>query len=181
MDQIFNRFENLIRSMFQGSEADEPRSARTGDPDLDAAWDELDDFLKHGDSGSYGAGGGSTYRRAGSGTGGGTSYGGGTYRGGAYGAGGSYRSGTYGAGGSAYGSRASSANSMEDLRQDYANLGAPFGSSLEQVKKAYKDLLRQYHPDKFASDPEKLKFATEITQRMNMSYQRIRERLQVKK
>jgi len=41
------------------------------------------------------------------------------------------------------------------------------------VKKSYKRLLRQYHPDKHAHDPEKLKTATEITQRINVAFARI--------
>lgn len=63
----------------------------------------------------------------------------------------------------------------EKLRPDYANLKVPFGSSFEAVKQAYKKLLRQYHPDKHANDPQKFKMATEITSKLNQSFQRIRE------
>lgn len=47
MDQIFDRFERLFKSwVAQGEASDAKRSAhRSGDPDLDAAMDELDDFL----------------------------------------------------------------------------------------------------------------------------------------
>ena len=69
--------------------------------------------------------------------------------------------------------RASYSGMDEHLSQDYANLelspGAPFG----EVKKSYRNLLRKYHPDRFAMDPEKQKLATEITQKINVSFQRI--------
>jgi DnaJ-domain-containing protein 1 len=65
--------------------------------------------------------------------------------------------------------------SRERLRGDYANLKVRFGAPLEEVKTAYKKLLRQYHPDKHASDPQKFKLATEITSKINQSFQRIAE------
>lgn len=66
----------------------------------------------------------------------------------------------------------------EDLRQDYANLEVPFGSDIEVVKRAYKTMIMRYHPDKHAGDPEKLRVATEITKKVNESFERIRTRLE---
>ncbi|MBN1524819.1 MAG: J domain-containing protein [Spirochaetales bacterium] len=63
------------------------------------------------------------------------------------------------------------------LKQDYANLKVPFGASLKDVREAYKKLLRQYHPDRHARDPEKFKMATEITSKINQSYQNIEDYL----
>jgi DNA segregation ATPase FtsK/SpoIIIE-like protein len=63
----------------------------------------------------------------------------------------------------------------ESLRDDYKNLKVPFGAQFEEVKQAYKKLLRQYHPDKHANDPQKFKMATEITSKLNQSFQRIKE------
>lgn len=63
---------------------------------------------------------------------------------------------------------------MESLRQDYANLEVSFGAPFEEVKRSYKKLLRRYHPDRHSSDPEKLKLATEITTKINESYNRIK-------
>lgn len=63
----------------------------------------------------------------------------------------------------------------DNLKKDYANLEVPFGSSFLEVKKSYKKLLRKYHPDKFANNPNKLKIATEITKKINESFARIRE------
>lgn len=47
MDQIFDRFERLFKSWMAQEAAPQPgeRRPRSGDPDLDAAMDELDDFL----------------------------------------------------------------------------------------------------------------------------------------
>ncbi len=63
---------------------------------------------------------------------------------------------------------------MDHLREDYAILEVPFGAPFEQVKRAYKKMLRRYHPDRHSSDPEKLKLATEITTKINESYNRIK-------
>lgn len=60
------------------------------------------------------------------------------------------------------------------LKEDYTNLEVPFGSSFSVVKTNYKSLVRKYHPDVNASDPEKLKVATEIMKKLNNSYQRIK-------
>ena len=60
------------------------------------------------------------------------------------------------------------------LTEDYANLEVPFGTSFDVVKTQYKSLVRKYHPDINASDPEKLKTATEIMKKLNNSYQRIK-------
>jgi DnaJ-domain-containing protein 1 len=71
-------------------------------------------------------------------------------------------------------SRGATKDEIEQLRKDYTNLEVPFGASFEEVRKAYKNLLRKYHPDRFATDPNKLKIATEITKKINESYQKIK-------
>ena len=65
-------------------------------------------------------------------------------------------------------------SSSPSLAQDYANLELKLGASFENVRSSYKRLLKKYHPDRFANDPEKQKLATEITQKLNQSYQSIR-------
>ncbi len=62
----------------------------------------------------------------------------------------------------------------EALRRDYGNLEVPVGADDEVVHRAYKRLVREYHPDRYAADPAKQKYATEITQKINESYQRIK-------
>ena len=62
----------------------------------------------------------------------------------------------------------------DGLQQDYANLDVPIGAPFEEIRRSYKRLLKRYHPDRFADDPQKQSLATEITQKLNQSYQRIR-------
>ncbi len=63
----------------------------------------------------------------------------------------------------------------EELRQDYLNLETKYGESFDKVKQSYKRLLKKYHPDNFAEDPEKFRIATEITKKLNISYNRIKD------
>jgi DnaJ-class molecular chaperone len=64
------------------------------------------------------------------------------------------------------------------LARDYRNLEIEPGLGEVEVKSAYKKMLMKYHPDKFGSDPEKQKVATQITIKVNESYQRILQYLQ---
>ena len=51
----------------------------------------------------------------------------------------------------------------------YANLELPPGSSFEEVKRAYRRLLKKYHPDKhFGKDVSE--HAEKISQRLNEAY-----------
>jgi DnaJ-domain-containing protein 1 len=63
----------------------------------------------------------------------------------------------------------------EAVRRDFANLGLEPSASLEQVRRAHRQLLSRYHPDRFAPDPEKQRLATRITQILNASFRRIRD------
>jgi hypothetical protein len=62
----------------------------------------------------------------------------------------------------------------ESLRGDYANLEVPFGADIGIVRRSYKQLVLRYHPDRHADNPEKLRVATEITKKINESFERIR-------
>lgn len=53
--------------------------------------------------------------------------------------------------------------------QYYANLELAPGSSFEEIKKSYKRLLKQYHPDKYYND-DRSEYAEQITQRLNEAY-----------
>lgn len=63
------------------------------------------------------------------------------------------------------------------LVRDYGNLELKQGANVEEVRAAYKRMIKQYHPDRFASDPEKQKTATAITAKLNESYGRLMEYL----
>jgi DnaJ-domain-containing protein 1 len=52
----------------------------------------------------------------------------------------------------------------------YAALELPAGSSFEEIKKAYKQLLKKYHPDRFHNEPNKQRYAEQVAQRLNEAY-----------
>jgi DnaJ-domain-containing protein 1 len=170
MDQMFDSLGRVIRSWINSSSdgdsptpsAEERRRGHTGDPDLDAAWDELNEFL--GDDRKYA-------RKPEKAE---TDHSGRTRTGGSTRTEGSARTG--GSTGNA-GEQAKPSGVSDELKTDYANLGLPFGASHDKVRLAYKKLLMQYHPDRNADNPEKLRIATEITQKINISYQRIEKYL----
>jgi DnaJ-domain-containing protein 1 len=57
-----------------------------------------------------------------------------------------------------------------DRRRWYKTLEVEPGADLKTVRRAYRKALLQYHPDKFANDPEKQKAATEVTRRLTEAY-----------
>lgn len=130
MDML-DRIAALLRALFgdAGSGGADPAESPAGsggrpaDPDLAAAWDELNGYL-----------------------------GGDTPKGGAR----------------------SRGSPPESLRADYANLEVPFGADGETVRRSYKRLVLRYHPDRHGGDPERLRVATEITKKVNESFERIR-------
>jgi DnaJ-domain-containing protein 1 len=61
------------------------------------------------------------------------------------------------------------------LRRDYANLEVDPGAPFEEVRRAHRRMIRRYHPDRFGTDPEKQRLATQISQRLNDSFRRIRD------
>ncbi len=52
----------------------------------------------------------------------------------------------------------------------YKILELEYGSDFGSIKKAYKKLLKKYHPDLFQNKPEKLKSAQEVTRQINEAY-----------
>jgi DnaJ-domain-containing protein 1 len=59
------------------------------------------------------------------------------------------------------------------LVQAYRSLGLSYGVPFPEVKAAYKRLLMQNHPDRNSATPEQLKRSTEISAMLNSAYQRI--------
>jgi DnaJ-domain-containing protein 1 len=145
MDML-DRIAALLRTLFgDAGSAERPagpgaRPPRPSDPDLAAAWDELNDYL--GEDASEGG------TRSGP------------------------REGSWRAESARGGARAGSP--PESLRADYANLEVPFGADGEAVRRSYKRLVLRYHPDRHGGDPEKVRVATEITKKVNESFERIR-------
>ncbi|MBN2514530.1 MAG: co-chaperone DjlA [Deltaproteobacteria bacterium] len=65
-----------------------------------------------------------------------------------------------------------------NLGDAYAVLGVSEKDSDDEIKKAYRKLMNQYHPDKLISKglpEEMMKFATEKTQEIKSAYDRIKE------
>jgi DnaJ-domain-containing protein 1 len=137
MPDIFDRLGSFFKSIFNEEENQSAETRQYYDDDMQDAWNELEDYLNEGKSGSQPKSG-NKERPQGH-------------------------------------ARPAPDVGRETLRADYANLKVPFGTSFEIVKTSYKKLLRQYHPDKHASDAEKFKLATEITSKLNQSFQRIEE------
>lgn len=63
------------------------------------------------------------------------------------------------------------------IQQYYANLEVPYGADLETVKKSYRRLMRQYHPDKHSGDPERERLATALSQELTRAYEVVVEHL----
>ena len=62
----------------------------------------------------------------------------------------------------------------QDLSGDYRNIGVNEQSTKEEVKKAYRELAKKYHPDKFMNATEKEKLESERKfKEINESYEKI--------
>jgi hypothetical protein len=170
VDDIFDRLGSLFKSMFQDSNDDSfggtlhssrstGASRSTGDPDLDAAYDELNDFLNKDMSDSERRDRDAQRKAQ------------------------NERSREYaqqrpGQGYSGAGPRQQtnprpSAWPPQGLVNDYRVFELPVGTKLPEVKSSYKKILKEFHPDRHAGNPEMLKKATEYSAKVNDAYQRI--------
>ena len=95
------------------------------------------------------------------------------------------RSAARGSGGSSTGSgsrrrpefRRAGSDEGNAVRRAYAALEVPPGSDFETVRRAYRAMMRKYHPDLHTSTPEKQKAANEIAQKLTDSYKLLEKRL----
>ena len=55
----------------------------------------------------------------------------------------------------------------------YANLELPYGANLEEVKAAWKRLMKQYHPDRHAQDPAKREVANALSAQLTHAYKEL--------
>jgi curved DNA-binding protein CbpA len=146
---IFERLEDLVKSYLNGGDDPFPKSPggrRSGDPDLNSAYEELDEFLNAGkNSGARGPSGN-------------------------FSAGNDRTTGN----GSAGSRNAAGRNAApEELRGDFAELGVPFGAPAGECKAAYKQLLKRHHPDRHAGHESNMRKATEKSARVNAAFDRI--------
>jgi DnaJ-domain-containing protein 1 len=58
---------------------------------------------------------------------------------------------------------------FERAKPHYAALGLQPGADFEKIKDQYKRLIKEFHPDR-QRDPQKQKFALEMTQKLNLAY-----------
>ena len=61
----------------------------------------------------------------------------------------------------------------ERIAQYYKSLEIPYDSDKETIRKAWKQLLKKYHPDKHSTDPEKREIAHQLTQELNRAYREL--------
>jgi DnaJ-domain-containing protein 1 len=65
----------------------------------------------------------------------------------------------------------------EAIRKAYAALEVPAGSDFDAVRKAYRRLMRKYHPDLHTSSPEKQRAANDLAQRLTEAYKLLEKQL----
>ena len=68
---------------------------------------------------------------------------------------------------------------MNDIRRAYAVFGLPAGSPYPAVRKRYMSLVKTWHPDRFASDPQGQAEAGERLRVINAAYSTLARRLDV--
>jgi hypothetical protein len=163
VDQIFDRLGNLLKSTFQnsGSDYDSGFSQKTGDPDLDAAYAELNDFLnsdlteserreredaRQAEARKQAE---EAARRSGQQS---QQYAG------------QYRPQAKPSAPSPY---------PQGLVKDFELFNLKPNVKLPEVKSRYKKLLMENHPDRYAGNPDSSARATEYCVRLNSAFQRI--------
>jgi DnaJ-domain-containing protein 1 len=63
------------------------------------------------------------------------------------------------------------------IRRAYAALEVQPGSDFDTVRKAYRRLMRKYHPDLHTSSPEKQRAANDVAQRLTEAYKLLEKQL----
>lgn len=71
---------------------------------------------------------------------------------------------------SSAGSRPRAGAASGQLAEWYKQLDLSPGADLPQIKSAYRQLMRKYHPDMHAGNPQRLKAATELSVRVTAAY-----------
>jgi DnaJ-domain-containing protein 1 len=66
------------------------------------------------------------------------------------------------------------------LAEWYKILDLQVGADLAQIKSSYRQLMRKYHPDMHAGNPQKQKAATELSMRVTTAYNGLVEHLEKK-
>ncbi len=64
---------------------------------------------------------------------------------------------------------------MSDIDKYYKILGIDYGASDEDIKQAYRDMAKIWHPDRFSRDPRLQKKAADKLQEINDAFQKVRD------
>jgi DnaJ-domain-containing protein 1 len=78
------------------------------------------------------------------------------------------------------GSRAAASSAGSEalrVQKAYAALEVAVGADFNTVRKAYRTLMRKYHPDHHTESPEKQRAANEVAQRLTESYKLLERKL----
>ena len=62
-----------------------------------------------------------------------------------------------------------------EIDRCYAILGVGYGASSDELKVAYRDLVREWHPDKHQHDSKKQTQAEERLKQINVAYERLKD------
>lgn len=64
------------------------------------------------------------------------------------------------------------------FEKEYGVLGVPVGADLKTVRRRWRLLVRETHPDRFAGDPDAQRKASERLRRINAAYEPLRKHLE---
>jgi len=143
LGSVINSYINDFGEQTFGNSKTHSGGNRSGDPDLDAAFDELNDFL-NGNEKSSGTKKNESSKQY------------------------SWRDAeTSGK------SKAKGNLPPEELRADFEILEVPFGADVETCKASYKKLLKVHHPDRHSGHEGNYKKATERSAKINAAWDRI--------
>lgn len=73
------------------------------------------------------------------------------------------------------GQRSHGRPSEREIENWHRTLEVPVGADFDTIRKSYRRLIAKYHPDKYASDPEKYAAATEVTRKIAGAYNGLKE------
>ncbi|MCO4782562.1 MAG: DnaJ domain-containing protein [Candidatus Cloacimonetes bacterium] len=74
-----------------------------------------------------------------------------------------------------YSSRPKKKKPDSKIDKAYARLNVSPADSLDQIEKSYKKAMKKYHPDRYATSPEKLEAATKVAQMITEAYDTIKK------